>query len=135
MRVGREIMVDSKAEHRKASPAQATHRLHLNQRAFRALSEALFNLSVRELATCSPRRLLTHVLKDPDQSLFKLKINELDRICRPDTLIGPVRINIRIDSSANDLLREFREYAEKQLGRPVSVLEAIHACVYVVNGQ
>jgi len=128
-------MVESKAEHRKASPAQATHRLHVSQCAFRTLSEALFNLSVRELATCSPRRLLTHVLKDPDRPLFKLKINELDGICRPDTLIGSVRINIRIDSSANDLLREFREYAEKQLGRPVSVLEAIHACVYVVNGQ
>lgn len=135
MRVGREKMVESKVEHQKASAAQATHRLHVNQRVFRALSEALFNLSVRELATCSPRRLLTHVLKDPDRPLFRLKNNELDGICNPDTLIGSVRINIRIDSSANDLLREFRDYAEKQLGRPVSVLEAIHACVYVVNGQ
>jgi hypothetical protein len=128
-------MVESKAEHRKASPAQATHRLHLNPIAFRALSEALFNLSVRELATCSPRRLLTHVLKDPDRPVFRLGVKELDGICNSDTLIGSVRINIRIDSSINDLLREFREYAEKQLGRPVSVLEAIHACVYVVNGQ
>lgn len=100
---------------------------------FRDLSLALFNLSVRELQTCSPRRLLTHVLSDPQHAIFKLNISDLNKLCNPDSLGGTVRVNIRLDSSINDCLREFREQAEQQLGRQVSVLEAINACIYVIN--
>lgn len=128
-------MVESNAKHLKPSPAQATHRLQVNAATFRALSQALFNLSARELTTCSPRRLLTYVLNDVDRPLFGLSINELNGLCSPDALMGTVRVNVRIDSSVNDRLREFRDYAEQQLGRPVSVLEAVHACIYVINRQ
>lgn len=105
----------------------------MNPATFRAMSEALFNLSVRELETFSPRRMLTHVLSNPANPLFKLEFSELDRICNADTLMGSIRVNIRLDSSINDRLREFREHAEQLLGRSVSVLEAIQACIYVIN--
>ena len=123
----------SNAKSQAAAPAQATHRVHVNALTFRALSEALFNISVLEHVTCSPRRLLTKVLTDPDNHIFNLSVNELEEICNADTLIGTIRLNIRIDSIVNDRLREFREYAEAQLGRPASVLEAINACIYVTN--
>ena len=77
--------------------------------------------------------MLTKVLTDPDNHIFNLSVNELEDICNADALIGTIRLNIRIDSIVNDRLREFREYAEAQLGRPASVLEAINACIYVTN--
>lgn len=126
-------MGDSSAKTQAGVPAQATHRVHVNPLTFRAMSEALFKLSVREHITCSPRRLLTQVLTDPGNQIFKLSVNELKDICNADALIGTIRVNIRIDSSVNDRLREFREHADAQLGRPVSVLEAIQACIYVIT--
>lgn len=132
-RQGRTKMADSNVKSPKARSAQAAHRVHMNPAMFRAMSQALFNLSVRELETFSPRRMLTHVLSEPGNPVFKLEINELDRICNSDLLAGSIRVNIRVDSSINDRLREFREYAEQQLGRSVSVLEAIYACIYVVS--
>ncbi|MDE2441979.1 MAG: hypothetical protein KGP14_13230 [Betaproteobacteria bacterium] len=57
----------------------------------------------------------------------------MDEVCKLESLAGTVRVNIRLDSSVNDCLREFREHAEGQLGRSVSVLEAINACIYVIN--
>jgi len=53
----------------------------------------------------------------------------------PDDLAGSVRINLRLDSRVNDRLREFREHAALLLGRPVSVAEAINACIYVMNRE
>lgn len=126
-------MTDSVVKYSEPAPAQVAQRVRMNPATFRALSLALFNLSVRELQTCSPRRLLTHVLSDPQRSIFKLKINDLDELCNLESLSGTVRVNIRLDSSVNDCLREFRENAEGQLGRSVSVLEAINACIYVIN--
>jgi hypothetical protein len=73
-------------------------------------------------------------LNDPSGAIFEININELDKICNLDSLVGAVRISIRIDSSVNDRLRNFREHAERQLGRPVSVLEAVNACICTFNG-
>lgn len=126
-------MADSRVKSSKPDLAQAAHRVRMNPATFRAMSLALFNLSVRELQTCSPRRLLTHVLTEPNRSIFNVNINELDELCNPDRLTGTVRVNIRLDSAVNDRLRKFREQAERQLGRPVSVLEAINACIHVIN--
>jgi hypothetical protein len=66
---------------------------------------------VRELELCSPRRLLTSVLQDRDAPLLRLSLNELERICHHDALTGKVKLNIRVDSSVNDRLRDFREHA------------------------
>lgn len=114
--------------------AQTAHRLMMSPTSFGALSLAIHNLSVRELELCSPRRLLTSVLQDGDAPLLRLSVNELERICHPDSLTGKVKLNIRVDSSVNDRLREFREHAERRLGRPVSVIEAVNACAYAMNG-
>ncbi len=102
---------------------------------FREMSLAMHKLSMRELATCSPRRLLTNVLTEPGGTVFKLSFSELDKLCDSATLSGTVRIHLRIDSAVNDRLREFRDHAERQIGRSVSVLEAINACIYAVNKQ
>lgn len=126
-------MADSKAEIAKELPAQTAHRIQMNRATFQAMSLALYNLSVTKLETCSPRRMLTHVLTQASSPLFKLDIKALEDICQPEPLSGSVRVNIRLDSVVNDRLREFREYAEQKLGRPVSVLEAINACIYVIN--
>jgi len=119
----------------KGSKAQTAHRLMMNPSTFKALSLAIHNLSVRELELSSPRRLLTSVLQDDGRLLLGLSINELDAICHADRLAGQVKLNIRVDSSVNDQLRQFREYAEQRLGRPVSVIEAVNACVYAMNDQ
>jgi len=102
---------------------------------FRAMSLAMHKLSMRELATCSPRRLLTYVLNEPENTVFTLTFSELDRLCNAANLSGAVRVNIRLDSTVNDRLREFRDHAEHQLGRPVSVLEAINACIHAAGNK
>lgn len=101
--------------------------------AFRALSLALHNLSSRELELCSPRRLLTTVLSSEKREIFHIPLNVLDGICHHDALVGEVPINIRVDSTINDRLRDFREEAGRRLGRSVSVIEAISACAHVLN--
>lgn len=126
-------MADSNAKNSKHGSAQAVQRVYMNPSTFRAMSLALFNLSVRELVTCSPRRMLTHALSDPKISTCMFNISELNEVCNLEALTGTIRVNIRIDSSVNDRLREFREHAEQKLARPVSVLEAINACIYVIN--
>ena len=128
-------MDDLKLGRRNLDGAQATHHLHINAVVFRALSLALHNLSVRELEIYSPRRLVTHVLEHPENLIFQLPVDVLNRICRPDDLAGSVRINLRLASRVNDRLREFREHAALLLGRPVSVAEAINACIYVMNRE
>lgn len=127
------MMADSKAKITKEVPSQTAHRIQMNPATFQAMSLALYNLSVTKLETCSPRRMLTHVLAEASGPIFRLDIKELEGICHPEPLSGSVRVNIRLDSVVNDRLREFREHAEQQLGRPVSVLEAINACIYVIN--
>lgn len=117
------------------SRAQTAHQLMMSPSSFKALSLAIHNLSVRELEFCSPRRLLTEVLNDGSAPLLRLSANELEKICHPDALAGKVKLNIRVDSSVNDRLREFREYAERHLGRSVSVIEAVNACAYAMNGR
>ena len=129
----RDEVADSSVKTCKTEAAQAAHRVRMNPAMFQAMSLALYKLSVRELQTCSPRRLLTHVLTESQGSIFRINIRELDAICNLDHLAGTVRVNIRLDSSVNAQLREFRENAEQQLGRAVSVLEAINACIYVVT--
>ncbi|MDE1918296.1 MAG: hypothetical protein KGJ57_20460 [Sphingomonadales bacterium] len=59
----------------------------------------------------------------------------MDAVCRAEILTGRVKVNIRVDSSVNDRIREFREYAQRRLGRPVSVIEAVNACAYAMNGR
>lgn len=114
---------------------QASHHLRMSPEMFRALALAIYTLSVRELETCSPRRLLTEVLNDPGKPIFKLSVRRLDATCRLDKIMGAVKLSVRIDSAANDRLREFREYAEGKLGRPVSVMEAVNVCIHSFNGS
>jgi hypothetical protein len=123
------------SEDSKSSKSQTAHRLMMSPTTFKSLSLAIHNLSMRELELCSPRRLLTSVLEDGDGPLLQLSINELDAVCRAENLTGRVKVNIRIDSSINDRIREFREYAQRRLGRPVSVIEAVNACAYAMNGR
>ena len=113
--------------------SQTAHRLKMSPAAFRALSLALHNLSSRELELCSPRRLLTTVLSSAKREIFHIPLNVLDGICHHDALVGEVPINIRVDSTINDRLRDFREEAGRRLGRSVSVIEAINACAHVLN--
>lgn len=113
--------------------SQTAHRLKMSPAAFRALSLAMHNLSSRELEFCSPRRLLTTVLTDLEARIFHMPINELEDTCHADRLIGDVQVNIRVDSSINDRLREFRDDAARRLGRSVTVIEAINACAHVMN--
>lgn len=115
------------------SRSQTAHRLRMSLAAFRELNLALHNLSARELEFCSPRRLLTTVLESSGREIFNIPFNELDDICRQDALAGDVQVSIRVDSSINDQLREFRDDAGRRLGRSVSVIEAINACAYVLN--
>jgi hypothetical protein len=88
--------------------------------------------SSRELELCSPRRLLTTVLTDLEARIFHMPINELEAFVM---LIAGWRcaVNIRVDSSINDRLRDFRDDAARRLGRSVSVIEAINACAHVLN--
>lgn len=113
--------------------SQTAHRLKMSPAAFRALSLALHNLSSRELELCSPRRLLTTVLSSAKGEIFHIPLNVLDCLCHHDALVGEVPINIRVDSTINDRMRDFREEAGRRLGRSVSVIEAINACAHVLN--
>jgi hypothetical protein len=105
----------------------------MNAATFKAMCLAIYNLSIANLESYSPRRMLTYVLTDASDPLFKLDISELEGIFQPEPLFGSVRVNIRLDSAVNNRLREFRDHFEQKLGRPVSVLEAISACIYVIN--
>lgn len=128
-------MVDSNDPHSGAAPAQASHHLRMNAETFRALAEALYKMSAKDLQTCSPRRFLTQVLTDPKAKAFALKTKKLDKLCQLEKLTGAVKLSIRIDSATNDRLRELREHAERELGRPVSVLEAVYVCICTYNGN
>lgn len=112
---------------------QATHRLHLSEAAFKALALAIYHQSMRDLGICSPRRLLTEVLKDKENRLSRLDDGQLARLCNCDAVAGRLVINIRIDQSVNIAMRRFRDHAERRLGRPVSVAEAVHACSFVAS--
>ena len=128
-------MAEARKQEASITTPQASHHLRMNPEMFRALAFALYTLSVRQLETCSPRRLLTHVLNDPKLPIFRLNVKSLDETCRLDKLIGAVKLSVRIDSTTNDRLREFREYAEGKLGRPVSVVEAVNVCLRTFNGS
>ena len=112
---------------------QATHRLQISEATFNALMLAIYHQSLRDLDFCSPRRVLTAVLKDKENRLYRIDDAQLDRLCNYDAVTGDLQVNIRIDSSINGLMRRFREHAEHRLGRPVSVAEAVHACSFVAN--
>jgi|GEM_PF-4131967 len=120
-------------EHGRLEGPQATHRLQLSEAAFMALVLAIYHQSARDLGICSPRRLLTAVLKDKGNRLFRLDDGQLATLCNRDLVAGRLAINIRIDSSVNTLLRRFRDHAEHRLGRSVSVAEAVYACSYVAS--
>ena len=126
-------MTDSNAKKSEERSAQTAHRIWMNAATFKAMCLAIYNLSIANLESYSPRRMLTYVLTDASDPLFKLDISELEGICQPEPLFGSVRVNIRLDSAVNNRLREFRDHFEQKLGRPVSVLEAISACIYVIN--
>lgn len=113
--------------------SQATHRLQISEAAFKALVLAIYRQSLRDLDFCSPRGVLTAVLKDEEDRLSRLDDRQLDKVCDVGAVEGPLRVNIRLDSSINDLMRRFREHAELRLGRSISVAEAVHACSYVAN--
>lgn len=130
---GRKTMADSNAKKSEERSAQTAHRILMNPVTFQAMSLAMYNLSIANLQSYSPRRMLTDVLTDAHGPLFRLNISELAGICQPEHLFGSVRVNIRLDSAVNNRLREFRDHSEQKLGRPVSVLEAISACIYVIN--
>ncbi|MDR3438808.1 hypothetical protein [Telmatospirillum sp.] len=121
------------AEHDRREEPQATHRLQISEAAFKALILAIYHQSARELDICSPRRLLTAVLKDKENRLSRLDDQQLHRLCNCDVVTGRLAINIRIDSSVNGLMRSFRDHAERRLGRPVSVAEAVYVCSYVAS--
>ena len=135
MKTGAGTMVDSSIPQISTTPAQASHHLRMNAETFRALAEALYKMSARDLQTCSPRRFLTAVLSDPKAKVFGLKTKKLDKLCQLEKLTGAVKLSIRIDSATNDRLRELREYAEAKLGRPISVLEAVYVCIGTFHGS
>jgi len=112
---------------------QATHRLQISEAAFRELALAIYHQSLRDFAFSSPRQVITAVLNAPENRLYQLDDAQLDQICDIDVVEGRLRVNIRLDSNTNDRMRSFRDHAEHRLGRPVSVVEAIHACSFVAN--
>jgi len=120
-------------DHDSHEEPQATHRLLLSEAAFKALVLAIYHQSMRDLAICSPRGLLTAVLKDTENRLFRLDDRQLARLCNSDVVAGRLVINVRIGQSANVRMRRFRDHAERRLGRPVSVAEAVHACSFVAS--
>jgi len=120
-------------DHDSHEEPQATHRLQISEAAFKALVLAIYHQSMRDLSICSPRRLLTAVLKDTENRLFRLDDRQLARLCNSDVVAGRLVINVRIDQSANTRMRRFRDHAERRLGRPVSVAEAVHACSFVAS--
>jgi len=119
--------------HDRQEEPQATHRLQFSEAAFKALMLAIYYQSMRDLSICSPRGLLTAVLKDTENRLFRVDDGQLARLCNSDAVAGGVILHIRIDRSVNLLMRRFRDHAERRLGRPVSVAEAVHACSFVAS--
>lgn len=115
------------------SVPQAVHRLRLSEIAFRTLVSAICHQSLRDLALCSPRRLLTTVLKDLQKRISRLDDRVLTQLCRSGAVVGKLEVNIRIDSSTNDRLRAMRIDLEHRLGRPVSVAEAVQVCCYLAS--
>ena len=126
-------MVIAMVAHETERDPQATHRLYISEAAFKSLVLAIYHLSVREFDICSPRRLLTEVLKGAESPLSRLDDGQLNRVCDSSVVSGRLRVTIRLDSSVNDLMREFRENAEYRLGRSISVAEAVYACSYAAN--
>lgn len=112
---------------------QAAHRLLISDAAMRTLIEAVYRHSLQEMTFASVRQVVTAVLKDPANRLFRLDLAQLHEACEASQVEGAHKITIRLDSSVNDLLRDFRDHAEMCLGRPVSVAEAIHACGVSAN--
>lgn len=111
----------------------ATHHLRVSKAFFSALCGAISEISMQTNELYSFRRLLTLVLANPVSPLFRMDRAVLDRLCNPETVNGNVHLTVRIESRYNDVLREFREHAEAELGRPVSVVEAIRVCVHAVT--
>lgn len=113
----------------------ATHHIKVSKAFFRALCDAISEISISTLDLYSFKRLLIHVLANPSAPLFRVDTAVLDRLCDLEKLSGDIRLTVRIESGHNDLLREFREYAEAKLARPISVTEAMRVCVYTVTGK
>lgn len=110
----------------------ATHHIRVSKAFFSALCGAISELSMYTLDLYSFKRLLTFVLTNPDAPLFRLNTAVLDDLCDIQKVSGHIRLTVRIESRHNDLLREFREHAEAQLGRGVSVTEAMRVCVHTI---
>jgi hypothetical protein len=126
------IMEQKRPARTTDSLRSATHNLRVGHRFFGELCQALHTLSVQQSDLYSFRRLVARVLQDPAKPVCRLDAAVLDAICRPDQVHGRIRLALRIDSSTNDLLREFRELAAARLGRQVSVGEALAACLHAV---
>lgn len=119
----------------KRPPKSATHNLHVSYRFFETICRAINMLSVQQHELYSLRRLVMRILGNPGRPLYTLDNKTLEAICQPHRVSGGVRLTLRIDSAANDRLREFREHAEHSLGRPVSVGEALLACAHVIMAE
>jgi hypothetical protein len=113
----------------------ATHHIKVSKAFFGALCGAICELSMQTDDLYSFRRLLSFVLANPVSPLFGTDSVVLDRLCDADKVNGNIHLTVRIESRHNDLLREFREHAEAQLGRPVSVAEAMLVCVHTVAAK
>jgi hypothetical protein len=123
------------AEEERDQSRSATHHIKVSKAFFRALCGAISELSIRTSDLYSFRRLLTHVLASPGPPVYRVDAAILDRLCNTHEVNGGIHLTVRIESHHNDLLREFREHAEAQLGRPVSVAEAMRVCIFIVTGE
>jgi hypothetical protein len=123
------------SDEKQSLSRSATHHLNVSKAFFRALCDAIGELSIKASDLYSFRRLLIYVLADRKDDLYHLDAGVLDDLCNPDKVTGTIRLSVRIDSRHNDLLRDFRDYAEAKLYRPVSVAEAVRVCIYAVTSR
>lgn len=127
--------METVVEENREAIRSATHHLRVSKPFFYALCGAICELSTQRHDLYSFRRLLGSVLVNPLRPLYAVNADVLDGLCQAESVSGDIHLTVRIDSRHNDLLREFREHAELQLGRPVSVAEAMRVCVFTITDK